>query len=132
MQIKKHLWDKLRKPINLSDLSGGYLSGPTGKMYDRYRLLKLLPSPGLYNAPILRLFSLETSLFSGILLDKDSVNRSDATVETNHWISADVKEEEGRDEEPREHLGSILKVGHQNHQNTNPQLVAAVYYQASS
>lgn len=28
-----------QKPINLSDLSGGYLSGPTGEIYDRYRLL---------------------------------------------------------------------------------------------
>lgn len=28
-----------QKPITLSDLSGGYLSGPTGEIYDRYRLL---------------------------------------------------------------------------------------------
>ncbi len=28
-----------QKPITLSDLSGGYLSGPTGDIYDRYRLL---------------------------------------------------------------------------------------------
>ena len=28
-----------QKPRNLSDLSGGYLSGPTGDIYDRYRLL---------------------------------------------------------------------------------------------
>lgn len=28
-----------QKPRNLSDLSGGYLSGPTGEIYDRYRLL---------------------------------------------------------------------------------------------
>lgn len=28
-----------QKPRNLSDLTGGYLSGPTGEMYDRYRLL---------------------------------------------------------------------------------------------
>lgn len=26
-------------PHNLSDLSGGYLSGPTGDIYDRFRLL---------------------------------------------------------------------------------------------
>lgn len=28
-----------QKPRTLSDLSGGYLSGPTGEIYDRYRLL---------------------------------------------------------------------------------------------
>ncbi|XP_058075836.1 probable DNA-directed RNA polymerase [Magnolia sinica] len=28
-----------KKPTNLSDLTGGYLSGPTGELYDRYRLL---------------------------------------------------------------------------------------------
>lgn len=28
-----------QKPRNLSDLSGGYLSGPTQEMYDRYSLL---------------------------------------------------------------------------------------------
>lgn len=27
------------KPKTLSDLAGGYLSGPTGEIYDRYRLL---------------------------------------------------------------------------------------------
>jgi len=39
-----------QKPITLSDLSGGYLSGPTGEMYDRYRLSP--PVMGRWASPL--------------------------------------------------------------------------------